>query len=203
VQWITAHGCLRVCGRLQAGETVLIHAAAGGVGSAAVRLAKHFGARVIATASSQEKLAIASKHGADELINYTEQDFVAEVKRLTDGRGVDLILEMVGGETFDKNFEAVVPFGRIVVFGAASRKEAAVTNQSLIFRPVELIGYHIVGMALRRLDLFQQGLGELLPLIEQDVIVPEEPSAYPFERAAQALLDLANRQSTGKLVLTP
>jgi NADPH2:quinone reductase len=168
-----------------------------------VRLAKHYGARVIATASSPAKLRIAREHGADELIDYTKQDFVAEVKRLTSGRGVDLILEMVGGRTFDKNFEAVVPFGRIVVFGSAGAEEAAVTNTSLIFRPVEVIGYHIAKMAAHRPDLFQRDLAEVLPLIEAGVVNPQEPTAYSFERAAQALDDLAARKTTGKLVLTP
>jgi NADPH:quinone reductase len=203
IQWLTAHGCLRVCGRLQAGESVLVHAAAGGVGTAAVRLAKHYGARVFATASSAAKLEIARQHGADELIDYTKQDFVAEVKRLTGGRGVDLILEMVGGQTFDKNFEAVVPFGRIVVFGSASAQEGNVTNTSLIFRPVEVIGYHVANMATNRPDLLQRDLAELLPLIEQGVAVPEQPSAYPLERCAEALDALATRGTTGKLVLTP
>jgi NADPH2:quinone reductase len=203
IQWLTAHGCLRVCGRLQAGESVLVHAAAGGVGTAAVHLAKHYGARVFATASSAAKLEIARQHGADELIDYTKQDFVAEVKRLTDGRGVDLILQMVGGQTFDKNFEAVVPFGRIVVFGSASAQEANVTNTSLIFRPVEVIGYHLAKMATYRPDLLQRDLAELLPLIEQGVAVPEQPSAYPLERCAEALEALATRRTTGKLVLTP
>src|SRR5262249_2057142 len=81
IQWLPAHGCLRICGRLKAGETVLIHAAAGGVGTAAVRLAKHFGARVFATASTDEKLQVARQHGADELINYRTDDFVTAVKQ--------------------------------------------------------------------------------------------------------------------------
>jgi NADPH2:quinone reductase len=203
VQWLTAHGCLRACGRLQAGESVLVHAAAGGVGTAAVRLAKHYGARVIATASSPAKLEVARQHGADELIDYTKQDFVAEVKRLTNGRGVDLILEMVGGKTFDQNFEAVVPFGRIVVFGSASAQDASVTNISLIFRPVEVMGYHLAVLATKRSDLFQRDLAELLPLIASGVAVPEQPTAYPLERCAEALAALAGRGTTGKLVLTP
>jgi NADPH2:quinone reductase len=203
VQWLSAHGCLRVCGRLQAGETVLVHAAAGGVGTAAVRLAKHYGARVLAVASSADKLAVARRHGADELIDSSKQDFVAETKRLTGGRGADLILEMVGGDTFERNFDAAVPFGRIVVFGAASGREAAVTNVSMIFRPVELIGYHIVNMVVNRPDLFQRDLAEVTPLIARGVAVPDEPSGHPLSEAAQALEALANRKTTGKIVLVP
>lgn len=203
VQWITAHSCLRTCGRLKAGETVLVHAAAGGVGTAAVRLAKHFGATVIASASSAEKLAIARRHGADHLIDSSRQDFVAEVKRITGGRGADLVLEMIGGDTFDRNFAAVVPFGRIVVYGAASAKEASVTNGSMVFRPVELIGYHIVGMAVNRPDLFQRDLAELMPLMAAGIAKPDEPTIYPLVKAAEALHALAERKTTGKVVLVP
>ena len=203
VQWLTAHGCLKICGRIRAGETVLIHAAAGGVGTAAIRLAKHYGATVIATASSAAKLDVARQHGADHLVNYVEQDFVAEVKRLTSGRGVDLILEMVGGETFLKNVEAIVPYGRIVVFGAASAKQASVTNVDLVFRPVEFIGYHLLVMAMRRPDLFAAQLAEISQLMAAGVARPDEPRAIPLADGALALRELEARQTTGKLVLVP
>lgn len=203
IQWLTAYGCLRVCGRLKSGETVLIHAAAGGVGTAAVRLAKHFGARVIATASTREKLEIARQHGADEVINYCQQDFAAVTKELTSGRGVDLILEMVGGDTFLKNFDAVAPYGRIVVFGAASAQQANINNVGLIFRPVELIGYHLLVMAQRRPDLFATQLAEMSELIDRGAIRPDEPRTYPLAQGATALQDLEQRTSTGKLVLVP
>jgi NADPH2:quinone reductase len=203
VQWLTAHGCLKICGRIRAGETVLIHAAAGGVGTAAIRLAKHYGATVIATASSAAKLDFARQHGADHLINYVELDFVAEVKRLTNGRGVDLILEMVGGETFTKNVEAVVPFGRIVVFGAASATRASVSNVDLVFRPVEFIGYHLLVMATRRPDLFAAQCAEIADLVAAGVARPDEPRVIPLADAARALRELESRQTTGKLVLVP
>lgn len=203
VQWFTAHACLRTCGRLREGESVLVHAAAGGVGQAAVRLAKHFGARVFATASNPDKLEIARRLGADELIDYTKQDFVQVIRERTNGRGVDLILEMVGGETFRKNLEAAVAFGRIVVYGAASAEVGKVTNRELIFRPVELIGYHLGVMQRRRPDLMMRQLVEVRELIEQKVIVPEPPTVFPFERAAEALAKLSSRETTGKLVLVP
>lgn len=203
VGWLTAHACLRICGRLAAGESVLIHAAAGGVGQAAVRLAKHYGARVFATASSPEKLEIARRLGADELIDYTQQDFVEVVKQRTNGRGVDLILEMVGGETFRKNLAAVVAFGRIVVFGAASTEVGKVTNRELIFRPVELIGYHLSVMQRKRPDLMMRQLTEVRELIEQKVILPDAPTLFPLERAAEALAKLQARETTGKLALLP
>ena len=203
VQWLTAHGCLKVCGRLQPGESVLIHAAAGGVGQAAVRLAKHYGARVFATASSSEKLEVARKLGADELIDYQSEDFVEIVRERTGGRGVDLVLEMVGGDTFRKNLHATVPFGRIVVFGSASAELAKVENRELIFRPVELIGYHLGVMQQRRPDLLMRQLAEVRELIESGVVKPDAPTEYALSDGARALADLDSRRTTGKLVLVP
>lgn len=203
VQWLTAYGCLRTVGRLAEGESVLIHAAAGGVGSAATRLAKHLGARVFATASTAAKLAIAKANGADELINYAEQDFVAEVKSRTEGQGVDLILEMVGGEVFERNFRAIRPYGRIVVFGSATAKQALIDNTTLIFKPVEVIGYHLAVMAQKRPDLMTPCLGELMQLVKRGVVLPETPTSFPLGDAVQALSDLEARRTSGKLVLVP
>jgi len=203
VQWLTAHGCLRTVGRLAASETVLIHAVAGGVGLAALHLARHFGATVIGTASTAEKLALAEQRGLEHGINVREQDFVAEVKRLTGGRGADLVLEMVGGETFARNFEAVRPFGRIVVFGAASAEQATVSNVQMIFQPVELIGYHLLVLGRRRPDLLAQEMVEVQQLIQDGVIVPESAREWPLAEGARALAALEARETVGKQVLVP
>ena len=114
-----------------------------------------------------------------------------------------MILEMVGGDTFQKNLDAVVPYGRIVVFGAASAQPASITNVGLIFRPVELIGYHLLVMALRRPDLFATQMTEISELITKGVVRPDEPRTYPLAHGAAALQDLEQRKSTGKLVLVP
>lgn len=202
--WFTAYGCLRLFGHLAAGESVLIHAAAGGVGQAAVRLAKHFGARVFATASTAEKLKFASDWGADECINYTEQDFVTEVKARTNGRGVDLVLESVGGETFHKSFEAVVPCGRIVVFGIASGEKAGIDNYRLIFEyPIALIGFNAYFVLGKRPDIFKPMNDEFSALIEAGVVCPDEPTAYPLAEGAKVLSALERRETKGKLVLVP
>ncbi|PSQ34928.1 NADPH:quinone reductase, partial [Halobacteriales archaeon QS_9_70_65] len=119
VQWLTAHNCLFEWGDVEAGETVLVHAAAGGVGSAAVQLADEAGAEVIGTASTDEKLATASDLGMDHGIRYTETDFVDRVEEFTDGEGVDLVLDGIGGETTDRSLDALRSFGRMVSFGAA------------------------------------------------------------------------------------
>lgn len=203
VVWLTAHGCLRTIGRLSPGESVLIHAAAGGVGTAAVRIAKEFGARVFATASSDAKLEVARQLGADVLIDYTKDDFVEVVKRETNGRGVDLILEMVGGETFTKNFSAIVPFGRIVVYGAASTKSATVRNVDLIFKPVEVLGYHVMVLMSKRPDLFAAEMEEVRSLIEGGVMVPDEPETVSLADAPRAMIELEERKTTGKIVVVP
>src|SRR6185312_969691 len=118
LQGQTAYHILKTMGRLEKGETVLVHAAAGGVGALSVQLAKLFGAgKVIATASSDEKLAHAEKLGADYLVNYTEQGWEEKVRELTDGKGADVILEMVGGDIFHKSLKCLAPFGRLVIFG--------------------------------------------------------------------------------------
>lgn len=204
VPWYTAHGCLRTVGHLRAGDTVLVHAAAGGVGQAAIRIAKHFGATVIGTVGSPEKAALIRELGADHAIDYVRQDFVAEVLRLTEGRGADLVLEMIGGETFDKNLDATRKYGRIVVFGAASAQAATVSNIDLIFRrPVAVIGYHIVQLIGDRPDLFGPEIAEIQELIAAGVMVPSEPSAWPLDRAGEALAAMEARQTTGKLVIVP
>ncbi len=125
LQGLSAYHVLKSMGRLDKGETVLIHAAAGGVGTLAVQLAKIFGAgKVIATASTNEKLELADQMGADVLINYTAEGWENKVKEATDGKGVDVALEMVGGEVFNKTINCLAPFGRLVVYGAASGEHA-------------------------------------------------------------------------------
>ena len=203
VQWLTAHGCLRVVGRLVEGENVLIHAAAGGVGVAAVRLAKHFGATVIGTAGSDEKCAAVLENGADLAINYRTTDFAEAVMDWTQGDGIDLCLEMVGGETFKKNLGVIRPYGRMVVFGAASNEPARIHNVRLIFSPIEVSGYHLTVMMDKRPDLFGMQWSEMVRLIAEGVVVPDEPTVYALDDAAKALTDLAERKTRGKLVLVP
>jgi len=203
VQWLTAHGCLRTIGNLRPGETVLIHAVAGGVGLAALRLAKHYGATVIGTASSAAKLQLASARGLDLGIDYTREDFAARVKEFTGGRGVDLVLEMVGGETFRSNLTVIRPFGRMVVYGAASNESARLDNVRLIFSPIAVMGYHLTVLMTQRPDLFAAEMVEFRELIAAGVVRPEEPSAWPLDQGAAALAAMEGRQTTGKQVLIP
>ena len=203
VQWLTAHACLRTVGRLEAGDNVLIHAAAGGVGQAAVHLARHFGAWVIGTAGSASKCEQVLARGAHAAINYRDEDFVSRVREITEGDGIDLCLEMVGGDTFRKNLRVLRPFGRMVVYGAASNEPASVANVPLIFNPVEVLGYHLMRMMSDRPDLFGRQWTEMVSLIAQGVVQPEEPSVAPLEEGAEVLGRLERRETTGKWVLTP
>jgi len=198
--WYTAAGALHHLGEIQKGESVLIHAAAGGVGQAAIRLAKHFGAHVIATASTSEKLELAKSLGADVLINYTEVDFVEAVKAATEGRGVDLILEMVGGDTFRRNFQAARPQGRIVVYGLSSGERAHIDNHELIFEyPVKLMGLNMG----KRPEYFAPLFGLLEGLIAEGVIDPDEPEVHALEDLPAVLTALEERKTTGKQVFVP
>ncbi len=203
VQFLTAHGCLFGWGGLEADERVLIQAAAGGVGTAAVQLASQAGAEVFGTASTAEKLDLASELGCDHPINYTETDFVEEVESLTDGEGVDLVLDGVGGETFHESLDALTPFGRVVTYGAASGDTATVDTGRLLFENKTVIGYHLgrarsaaPGRVLEAVPELTEGLtsGEL------DVIVGE---TFPLADAAAAHEYIENRQSSGKVVLNP
>lgn len=203
VQWLTAHACLRTVGRVEAGDNVLIHAAAGGVGQAAVRLARHYGAFVIGTAGSPEKCARVLEAGAHAAIDYTTQDFVAEALKVTEGDGIDLLLEMVGGDTFRRNLTVMRPFGRVVVYGAATAEGANIHNIHLIFRPVEIIGYHLTVMMRKRPDLFARQWTEVVSLIAQGVIHPAEPEIVRLDAAPEALARMARRDTVGKVVLVP
>ncbi|WP_135820923.1 quinone oxidoreductase family protein [Halostella litorea] len=203
VQFLTAHGCLFEWGGLEEGERVLIHAAAGGVGTAAVQLASRAGAEVFGTASSREKLDLAAELGCDHPINYVEEDFVERVDELTDGEGVDLVLDGVGGDTFGDSLDAIPQFGRIVAYGAASGRPGEVDTGTLLFGNKSVIGYHLgramatdPNRVLKAVPDLQQGLqaGEL------EVIVGE---TFPLADAAEAHEFIENRGSTGKVVLTP
>jgi len=203
VAWMTAYGCLHTCGQLARGQTVVVHAAAGGVGQAAIRLAKHAGAKVVATASSTEKLAVAQKLGADVLVDYTKDDFVQAARDATGGAGADLVLEMVGGDVFESSLAAVRPFGRVVVFGAASGRPADANNVNLIFRPVSVIGFHLTVLAEKRPDLFGAAMQAMRALIAEGVVVPDGITTYPLTDVARALVDMESRTTTGKLVIVP
>lgn len=203
LQGLSAYHILKTMGRIEKGETVLIHAAAGGVGAIAVQLARIFGAeKIIATASTEEKLFHAQKMGATHLVNYTEEGWVEKIKTLTDGKGVDLALEMVGGEVFNQTLKCLAPFGRLVVFGAASGKQSSFNPGQLMRKNQSIIGFFLPQI-MRYPELFQKSFGELLAYMKSGELVLTIGGIYPLSEAAKAHESLQGRKTIGKLVLKP
>lgn len=203
VNWPTALAALKPLGRLVAGETVLIHAAAGATGQAAVKSAKHYGAKVIATAS-RSKHDCARALGADHVLDSSSADLAAQVRKLTDGVGVDLTLESAGGATFDASLAATRRVtGRVVVFGLAGG-EATLSNWDLVYRhQVQLIGLNMGTLIQATPRIFGEVMAELFALIAAGVVAPASPTKYALKEGPTALADLENRVTIGKLALVP
>ncbi|TAA72002.1 quinone oxidoreductase family protein [Planococcus salinarum] len=203
LQGLSAYHILKTMGRLAPGETVLIHAAAGGVGAIAVQLAKLFGAgKIIATASSAEKLEHAKAMGATHLVNYSKEGWIDEVKTITDNKGVDLALEMVGGEVFNKTLKCLAPFGRLVIFGAASGEQAEFHPGQLMRKNQSVIGFFLPQI-MRNPELFQQSFKELLGYMATGQLKLTIGGSYPLAEAAEVHRLLQSRKTIGKLVLRP
>jgi NADPH:quinone reductase len=203
LNWATALAALRPLGRVAAGESVLVHAAAGGVGQAAVKMAKHYGATVIATASPGKHETVRAL-GADHPIDYRSADVAAEVQRLTGGQGADLVLESVGGATFGASLAAAKRVtGRVVVYGVAGG-EAAITNWELNFKhQVQVIGLHIGVLIQAAPQIFGELMGELSALIAAGVFTPGRPTMYDLVDGPKAVAELEARATVGKLALRP
>ncbi|MGB3634167.1 MAG: quinone oxidoreductase [Rubrobacteraceae bacterium] len=204
LQGLSAYHILKTSGALKEGESVLVHAAAGGVGTLAVQMAKLMGAgTVIATASTREKLDLAGSLGADVLIDYTEDDWPEKVREATNGNGADVILEMVGGDEFlQKNLECLALFGRMVVYGAASGELGSIIPANLMNNCHSVVGFWLIRI-LGRPDLFVPSLQEMLGWISSGDLKLTLGGAYPLEKAAEAHGDLESRRTTGKLILNP
>ncbi len=203
VQGITAYDVLKESGQLKTGESVLVHAAAGGVGVFSVQLAKIMGAgKVIATASTAAKLELAKSLGADVTINYNEADWAKQVREQTGGKGADVILEMVGGEVFNQNLKCLAPFGRMVVFGAASNQIPSLNPIQLMQRNQTVTGYWLVNTIMRP-KVYAERMAELLGWIGEGKVKLVVEHSFPLSEAAQAHTALESRQTVGKLVLLP
>jgi NADPH2:quinone reductase len=203
LQGLTAYHCIKTSGALKEGESVLVHAAAGGVGTLSVQMAKLLGAgTVIATASSEEKLDLARSLGADVLIDYVEEDWPEKVREATEGKGADVILEMVGADFPEKNLTCLNLFGRMVVFGAASRERGTIIPAALMKRCHAIVGFYLP-QVMRRPDLFVPSLQEVLGWISSGNLKLTIGSTYPLAQAAEAHTALEGRKTTGKLILNP
>ena len=200
---LTAALALRQAARLAQGESVLIEAAAGGVGSFAVQLAKLYGAgKVIAAASTPEKRAIAERLGADASVDYTAPGWADEVRELTNGRGVDVVLEMTGGDTVGQALKATAPFGRMVFIGQSSGKTAQIEPWQLTVPNRTVTGFYI-GAYLAFPELIQSTVREIIGFIMAGKLSIQVGTVLPLSQAAQAHRLLEGRKTTGKVVVQP
>lgn len=203
LQGLSAYHILKTMGRLEKGETVLVHAAAGGVGTLAVQLAKLSGAgKVIATASTDDKLALAADMGADVLINYTEQGWEEKVLEATGGKGVDVALEMAGGEIFNKTLKCLATFGRLVIYGVASGEQSRFYPSSLMARNQSVIGFFLPQI-MRKPALIQSSMAEMLGYLSKGQLKLTIGGVYSLDQAAEVHRLLQSRQTKGKLILKP
>lgn len=187
---------------LKPGETLLVHAGAGGVGSAAIQLGKAAGATVIATAGSDEKVEVCRRLGADHAVNYKTEDFVEEVKRVTAGRGADVVFDPVGGDVYDRSTKCIAFEGRIVIVGFTSgRIPQAATNHVLI-KNYSVVGLHWGLYTKRAPELIAPAARALLDLYDSGKIKPHISIRLPLSEAPRALATVAEGKSTGKVILT-
>jgi len=201
LQGITAYQLLHESARIQPGESVLVHAAAGGVGTLAIQLAKLMGAgTVIGTASNAEKLDLIRRLGADVAINYTEQDWAEQVKNATGSKGADIILEMVGGTIAEQCLQCLAPFGRIVVYGAASGQITQFSGIQLMYKNQAIIGYWLASQ-LSRPERIAQAIMDLMQYLSKGKLEIIVGQTYPLAQAAEAHKAIAERKTTGKVVL--
>ncbi|MGP4025985.1 zinc-binding dehydrogenase [Actinomadura sp. 3N407] len=201
LNWVTALAALKPLGEIKTGDVVLVHAAAGGVGQAAVRLAQHYGARVIATASPAKHDTVKAL-GADELLDGRRPDLAKEITRLTGG--VDLVLESVGQATFGTSLAVTKPFtGRVVVFGAASGDAGLSTHDLIFTHQVQVKGLHIGALAAAVPSLYRSLLVEIEALLAQGVYPPGTPQVHPLAEGPAVLQQLEAGQTRGKHALDP
>jgi NADPH2:quinone reductase len=203
VQGLTAWHLYRTSGRVAEGESVVVHAAAGGVGSLAVQLAHQLGAgRVIATASNERKRALALELGADVAIDPAPERLTERLVEANEGRPVDVVFEMSGGEVFDASYRALAPFGRIVAYGIATNEANQVSTGSLLRHSRAVVGFYLFH-CLGRPGMFAEALAELFARAARGELKVVVGHTYKLEEAAQAQIDLRERRTTGKLLLDP
>ncbi len=201
IHGLTAFHMLKTVAQLKPGQSVLVNAAAGGVGSIAVQLAKIFGAsQIVATAGSPEKLEFAQSLGANTLVNYREPDWHEQVLRATDGKGVDVILEAVGGEIFLKSLECLANFGKLIVYGSSSGS-SVFDPTILLTKNKTVIGFGLYGFLEN--TLYTESLNTLFEYIKQGKLNVQISSRFPLAEASKVHHLIESRSSQGKLILQP
>ena len=203
ITYQTAHVALHHRAQLKADETVLVHAGAGGVGSAAIQLAKAAGAQVIATAGGPEKVEICRELGAEIAIDYREQNSIEVVKEATEGRGVDVVFDPVGGDTFDGSRRCVAFEGRLLVIGFAGGSIAEAPTNHVLVKNYSVVGVHWGLYARVMPELVRRTHDELVSLYEDGKLDPLIFETMPFERLPEALKLLGSRGTYGKIIVRP
>jgi NADPH:quinone reductase len=198
----TSHHALKDRAELKAGETVLVLGAAGGVGLAAIDIAKLMGARVIAAASSDEKLRVCREHGADETINYNTENLRDRIKALTDGRGVDVVYDPVGGNLSEPALRGMAWRGRFLVVGFAAGSIPSLPLNLPLLKGCAIVGVFYGGFMRGEPARNEENQRELVAWIKAGKLRPHIYAVYPLERAAEAMNDLTSRKVTGKVVLS-
>jgi len=203
VQGTTAWHILKTIGHLQSGESVVVHAAAGGVGTIAIQLAKMWGAKVIAVASTEAKRELAKRLGADVAIDASVEGLKERIIEANGGKRVDIVLEMVGGKTFDRSLEALTTFGRIITYGMASREPMSMIHPAQLMGRSQTISGFWLANCFGRKELMADVIAELFSLIAKGSIEVIVGATYPLSQAAEAHRSILARASTGKVVLDP
>ena len=196
----TAHFALHRRGRLRAGETVVVHGAAGGVGTACVQVARGAGARVLAVVSDERKARVAQRAGAHEVL-LSSGDWAAQVKEKTGGLGANVVLDPVGGDIFDKSLKVLAPEGRLLVVGFAGGRIPEVAVNRLLLRNIDVVGVAWGGFLMHEPSLTATIAKDLEAMADQGVLEPVVGAVFPLEQGAQALRELEARRATGKVVL--
>ncbi|WP_280474736.1 NADPH:quinone oxidoreductase family protein [Nocardia farcinica] len=198
---LTVHFCLRNRGRLAPGETVLVHGAAGGIGTSTLRMAAALGSsRVVAVVSTPEKAEVAKANGATDVV--LTDGWLAAVKELTGGRGVDIVLDPVGGDRFTDSIRSLASAGRLLVVGFTAGEIPTVKVNRLLLKNVEVVGAAWGEWVMSHPGYLAEQWAEVEPLLASGAIAPPQPVLYPLERAAEAVASLDNRTATGKVVVT-
>jgi NADPH2:quinone reductase len=204
IQGLTAWHLYRTSAQLRPGESVVVHAAAGGVGSLAVQLGRPFGAgRVIATASSEDKRALALKLGADAAVDVTREDLADALRKANEGRPVDVVFEMAGGRVFEASYDALAPFGRLVTYGIASREANQLDTGRLMRRSRGVIGFWLMHCLQRPQEMLIEPLHDLMVRAGHDELRVVEGEVYGLSEVRRAHEDLQARRTSGKLLLDP
>lgn len=203
VQGTTAWHLLKTMGHLEKGQSVVVHAAAGGVGTIAIQLAKLWGAKVIAVTSTDKKAELAKSLGADVVVDANNPELAKVIRAANGGRGVDLVLEMVGGKTFDESLRALGTFGKLITFGMAARQAPTPIHPGALMDGSKTVaGFWLINCFGKK-ELLNDVIDELFTLISDGKLKPVIGGTYPMSKAADAHRSMLARETTGKILLNP